>query len=335
MQTRSVTPNEAGQRLDKLLTKILNQAPKSFIYKMLRKKNITLNGKKADGSEKLAIGDEITLWLSDETIDKFSQNTILRVRSHLDILYEDRDILVINKPVGTLSQKAVPSDISVNEEIISYMLDTHQVTEADLKSFRPAACHRLDRNTSGVLIAGKSLQGLQDMSQLIRQRRVGKYYCCLVCGHVEKGAAIQGYLIKDPAQNKVRIIPEGGNSGDYIKTIYEPLASNGTMTLLWVQLITGRSHQIRAHLAATGHPIAGDPKYGNEAQNRRLFHAYHLKYQLLHCIQMTMPKDTLRLREISGMTFRAPLPGKFTDILRGENITDKVDSHGNLEFKRP
>ena len=122
---------------------------------------------------------------------------------------------------------------------------------------------------------------------------------------------------------------------DYIKTVYEPLASNGQMTLLWVHLITGRSHQIRAHLAAAGHPIAGDPKYGNPRENHRLYEKYHLKYQLLHCIQMTMPKDTLRLTKISGKTFRAPLPRKFTDLLLGEKITDKVDCHGNLEFKRP
>lgn len=335
MQTRCVTPNEAGQRLDKLLTKILNQAPKSFIYKMLRKKNITLNGKKADGSEKLSVGDQITLWLADETIDKFSQNTISRVRVHLDILYEDPDILVINKPAGVLSQKAAAQDISVNEEIISYMLDSGQAVEEDFKSFRPAACHRLDRNTSGVLIAGKSMQGLQDMSQLIRERQVGKYYCCLVCGHVAKGTVIEGYLVKDPVKNKVLVLESGNSMSDYIKTVYEPLASNGQMTLLWVHLITGRSHQIRAHLAAAGHPIAGDPKYGNPRENHRLYEKYHLKYQLLHCIQMTMPKDTLRLTKISGKTFRAPLPRKFTDLLLGEKITDKVDCHGNLEFKRP
>ncbi len=335
MQTRSVTPNESGQRLDKLLTKILNQAPKSFIYKMLRKKNITLNGKKADGSEKLSVGDEITLWLSDETIDKFSQNTITRVQTHLDILYEDPDILVINKPVGILSQKAAPQDISVNEEILSYMLDSGQAAEEDFKSFRPAACHRLDRNTSGVLIAGKSMQGLQDMSQLIRERKVGKYYCCLVCGQVNKGASVEGYLVKDPEKNMVRVLTEGSSRSDYIKTVYEPLTSNGQMSLLWVHLITGRSHQIRAHLASVGHPIAGDPKYGNPRENHRLFEKYRLKYQLLHCIQMTMPTDTLRLTKISGKTFTAPLSGKFKDILLGDKITDKVDKYGNLEFKRP
>lgn len=324
MQSRKVTPNEAGQRLDKLLAKLLNKAPKSFIYKMLRKKNITLNDKKADGSEKLSVGDEIKLWLADETIDKFSGSIIEIVRDHLDIIYEDEDILVINKAPGVLSQKAAAGDVSVNEELLSYMLRTGQSTLEEFKSFKPSVCHRLDRNTSGILIAGKTMQGLQDMAQLIRERRVGKYYCCLVHGQVTKGENICGYLVKDEAANKVTVTKEKGAGSDFIETHYEPLASNGKLTLLWVHLITGRSHQIRAHLASVGHAIAGDGKYGDPGDNRYLYSKYHLKYQLLHCIQMTMPEDTLRLRAISGKTFRAPLPSLFECILRQEKITDSA-----------
>lgn len=134
MQMRSVTPNEAGQRLDKLLFKLLYKAPKSFVYKMLRKKNITLNNKKADGSEKLSVGDEIRLWLSDETIEKFSKRELELVADHLDILFENKDILVINKAVGALSQKAAPDDVSVNEEIVSYMLRTKRRPRMILKA---------------------------------------------------------------------------------------------------------------------------------------------------------------------------------------------------------
>ncbi len=334
MQSRRVTQNEAGQRLDKLLVKVLSKAPKSFIYKMLRKKNITLNDKKADGSEKLSVGDEIKLWLSDETMDKFSGNPIELVRDHLDIIYEDKDIIVINKAAGALSQKAAPGDVSVNEELLSYMVRTKQAVPEDFKSFRPSVCHRLDRNTSGVLIAGKTMQGLQDMSELIRERKVGKYYCCLVHGDVRSGAKIKGYLVKDEKRNTVVVTQEKSAGSDFIETHYEPVGGNGKMTLLWVHLITGRSHQIRAHLASVGHAIAGDGKYGHPGDNRYFYSKYHLKYQLLHCVQMTMPKDTLRLFEISGATFRAPLPPLFTCILQQEKITDKVDNYGNLEFKR-
>lgn len=335
MQSRCVTPNEAGQRLDKLLVKLLNKAPKSFIYKMLRKKNITLNDKKADGSEKLAVGDTIKLWLADDTIAKFSEDQeVPVVPDHLEIIYEDDDILVVNKPAGVLSQKAAPEDVSINEEIISHMLRTGQMTRESLRSFHPSVCHRLDRNTSGLLIAGKSLAGLQDMAELIRSRDLGKYYCCLVSGRVEGAETIRGYLTKDEEKNQVYISAEKTNGSDYIETRYEPLATNGELTLLWVHLITGRSHQIRAHLASIGHAIAGDGKYGNRTVNTRLYDKYHLKHQLLHCIQLTMPKDTLRLAAISGKSFRAPLPPVFAWILREEKITDKVDAHGNLEFKR-
>ncbi len=339
MQSRCVTPNEAGQRLDKLLVKVLNKAPKSFIYKMLRKKNITLNDKKADGSEKLAVGDTIKLWLSEDTIAKFSEenaalDAVMAVKDALDIIYEDKNILVINKPSGVLSQKAAPEDVSVNEEVISYMLRTGQLRREELGSFRPAVCHRLDRNTSGLLVAGKSLAGLQDMAQLIRSRELGKYYCCLVHGVVKEKTVIRGYLTKDDLHNRVYISQEKTAGGDFIETRYEPVATNGKQTLLWVHLITGRSHQIRAHLASIGHAIAGDSKYGDKPDNKYLFEKYHLKYQLLHCVQLVMPKDTLRLDGLSGKVFRAPLPSLFTCILREEKITDKVDDHGNLEFKR-
>ena len=334
MQSRTVSPNEAGQRLDKLLSKILNLAPKSFIYKMLRKKNITLNNKKADGSEKVAFGDEIRLWLSDETIEKFSDNPVTIVRDALDILYEDQDILVINKKAGALSQKASAKDVSVNEELISYMIHSDQASPEDFKTFRPSVCHRLDRNTSGVLIAGKTMTGLQDMATLIRERKVKKYYCCLVRGWVKEKAVIEGWLVKDKDSNQVTVTKRPGPGSDYIKTSYEPLATNGNHTLLWVQLFTGRSHQIRAHLASIGHGIIGDPKYGDKDMNHYFYEKYHLKYQLLNSIQMTMPKDTLRLTAISGMVFRAPLPPLFTKILQEEKITDRVDNYGNLEFKR-
>ena len=165
MQKFIVTPNEAGQRLDKLLFKYLNLAPKSFIYKMLRKKNITLNHKKCDGSEKTSVGDEVSLWLSDETIDKFRETKYFtRVPIHFKVIFEDEDILAVNKPAGLLSQKAKPEDISVNEEAISYLLENQVITEKSLEVFKPSVCHRLDRNTSGLLIAGECLSVSENMA---------------------------------------------------------------------------------------------------------------------------------------------------------------------------
>ena len=168
MKLLTVTEREAGQRLDKMLAKYLNLAGKGFIYKMIRKKNITLNGRRCDGSEKLEEGDQIRLFLSDETIGRFSSVPVQPVKkTSLDVIYEDENILLINKPCGMLSQKAAESDVSLVEYITAYLLETGAMTEEDLKTFRPSVCNRLDRNTSGIVIAGKTLGGLQAMGAVL------------------------------------------------------------------------------------------------------------------------------------------------------------------------
>lgn len=311
MQKFIVTPNEAGQRLDKLLFKYLNLAPKSFIYKMLRKKNITLNHKKCDGSEKTAVGDEVSLWLADETIEKFRETKqFARVPRHFEVIFEDEDLLAVNKPAGLLSQKAKPEDISVNEEAVSYLLEKHAITEKSLEVFKPSVCHRLDRNTSGLLIVGKSLSGLQHMSEILKERTAKKYYLCLVEGVIQSPKHIRGYLIKDEKTNRATVSGQPVSGGHHIETSYEPLGNNGYQTLLKVELITGRTHQIRAHLASEGHGIVGDGKYGSEKVNDYFRRHYHLKHQLLHSWRM----------EFDGRCLTAPLWPEFESILRGEHL---------------
>ena len=311
MQKFMVTPNEAGQRLDKLLFKYLNQAPKSFVYKMLRKKNIKKKKKKCDGSEKTAVGDEVTFWLSDDTIEKFRESrSFHRVESHFKVVFEDEDILAVNKPSGLLSQKAAPEDISVNEEAISYLLDHGVLTEKSLEVFRPSVCHRLDRNTSGLIIVGKSLAGLQRMSEVLKERTAKKYYLCLVEGVIRENAHIRGYLIKDGITNRVRVSEKEISGGHRIETCYEPVGDNGEYTLLKVELITGRTHQIRAHLAADGHAIVGDGKYGTEKINDIFRRRYHLKHQLLHSWRMS----------VDGREMTAPVWPEFEKILKGEHL---------------
>ena len=163
MKEFQITENEAGQRFDKYLAKLLRNAPKSFFYKMLRKKNITLNGRKATGNEKLNTGDQIRLFLSDETFSKFSQQEqTARAVTDLDIIYEDTDILLINKPAGMLSQPDDTKEPSMVEYLIGYLLQNGSLTEENLRTFHPSVCNRLDKNTSGVIAAGKSLAGLQE-----------------------------------------------------------------------------------------------------------------------------------------------------------------------------
>ena len=315
MQSIIVSKNEANQRLDKLLAKYLNKAPKSFLYKMLRKKNITLNGKKADGSEKLVESDEIKLFLAEETIVKFSEVLVEEVEERIQIIYEDENILLINKEVGMLSQKAEKSDVSLVECIITYLLQSNQLTREELRSFKPSICNRLDRNTSGLVVAGKTLIGLQTMAELFKERTIDKYYHCIVKGKVDQQQRIEGFLYKDEKTNKVSITNHALEGADPIATEYLPLKTNGTYTLLQVKLITGKTHQIRAHLQSIGHPIIGDFKYGNRGVNEQMKKQFSLENQLLHAYCLRFPKVEGACSNLSGKEFIAARPVLFEKIV--------------------
>ena len=310
MQELHVTANEAGQRLDKLLAKFLNQAPKSFLYKMMRKKNIVLNGKKCTGNEKLKQGDSIKLFFSDETIEKFSAGTYVTPKKEkinmLPIIYEDEQVLLMNKPVGVLSQKAKDSDVSAVEILINYLIETNQLSKEQFRTFHPSICNRLDRNTSGILVAGKTLPALQEMNRFFKERTIAKYYRCLVKGRVIKNEDyIKGYLVKDQKTNKVSITKKKTEEGVPIETEYCVIQSNDEVSLLEVHLITGKTHQIRAHLASIGHPIIGDMKYGDEKVNKKNYEEHKVTHQLLHAYRMEFP---------DGRTFCAQVPDIFAKL---------------------
>ncbi len=354
-----VSQNEAGQRLDKLLSKYMDTAPKSFFYKMLRKKNITLNGKKAEGRELVAEGDEIRLFLSEETIAGFqsekkaitvSKDTkssekvtgpIPLLKEH-EIVFEGKHLLIVNKPAGELSQKAKKDDISINERIVEYLKVTQSI---GLDSFTPGVCNRLDRNTTGLLLAGKSLAGLQEAAELLKNRALHKYYLCIVAGKAEKQRHLIGYLKKDEKTNTVDVVSEetlkrrGLNPGEYdkIETELIPLVTNGGSTLLAIQLITGKTHQIRAHLASIGLPLLGDTKYtGNQGEvaNRltNLNRSLHLKYQLLHAYLLQFPALSGALSEVSEKIITVEPPAKFART--AEELFGKEEwKHAIMEFK--
>ncbi|MCD7744537.1 MAG: RluA family pseudouridine synthase [Lachnospiraceae bacterium] len=342
----TVTGGEAGQRLDKLLSRYMRSAPKSFFYKMLRKKNITLNGKKAAGNEIVQSGDCLKLFLSDETYEKFGgigigcspeeeptetisgpsaagRVPVLEpgVRPP-ELLYQDAHILLFNKPVGMLSQKASPGDVSLVEYLNAYLQSSGCMTADQMRLVRPAVCNRLDRNTSGIVVAGISLAGLQTMNRLLKERSIRKYYRCVVCGEMHGGGHLYGYLKKDEKTNTVTVVnrtPYGvrdgaADGGRPIETSYQVLACENGLSLLEVHLITGRSHQIRAHLASIGHPILGDPKYGNREANRKYRRSCNVTGQLLHAYRLEFPDIDGELSYLSGKKFCAPLPEVFARL---------------------
>lgn len=307
MKEVQIEKNESGQRFDKFLQKYLKEATKGFIYKMLRKKNICLNGNKAAGNEMLRQGDIVTIYFSDETLSKFRGEAEEKRYpvTELDIVYEDSEIALINKKVGMLSQKARPEDVSLAEYFPGYLQEKGEWQPGG--AFTPGICNRLDRNTSGLVIGGKSLAGLQKMSELLRERTMDKYYVTIVEGVMRKPSFLKGYLAKDEVDNKVTIFEEDGKGRSYIETGYEPLCNNGEYTYLRVHLITGKTHQIRGHLSSIGHPVLGDIKYGG--------HSYHgLRSYLLHASEIVFPKLEEPFTSISEKKFVALPPQKFLNI---------------------
>ena len=301
MRNIIIGKNEDGTRLDRLLEKYLKEANKSFVYKMLRKKNITLNDKKACGNEKLKIGDEIKLWLSEETIEKFSnkeseyfsktKNMKNRENISFDlerIVYEDEDILLYNKPSGLLSQKADKIDISLNELFIDYLLKSRQINENDLRTFKPSICNRIDRNTSGLVILGKNVKALQTMNKIIQDRSVQKYYICVVKGKLTGKRYIKAWLYKDEKTNKVIVRENEFKSAKYIETEYESIYADENKSI--------------------GHEILGDVKYSKSKDK-------NLRYQLLHSYELIFPvlEDFPKL---SKHSYIAKVPGIYEDIVK-------------------
>ncbi len=336
MQEVIIHTNQAGQRLDKFLHKYLPLAENGFLYKMLRKKNIVLNGKKAEGREILEMGDIVQFYFSEETFAKFSgKEDGCEYREAFDrlkdsaaptVLFEDENVLFLDKPAGLLTQKAKADDISVNEWMIGYLLHSGAITAGELNSFHPSVCNRLDRNTSGLVLCGKSLQGSQYLSQIIKERSIRKYYLTICRGILLGPQMLEGYLVKDNRTNKVTIQMHSQDRSAAVKTFYRPLAvsRDHSYTLLEVELITGKTHQIRAHLAGCGHPLIGDGKYGDASTNLFFRKKYGLGAQLLHACRITLP---------DGREYEAPIPEKFLAVMEGLGMDAKglTEKPGNFQ----
>lgn len=327
MQEIKITASEQNQRLDKFLLKYLNKANKSFVYKMLRKKNIKLNGKKAEGNELLKIDDSVKLFLSDETIDNFREIKKIKTSNKaLVVIYEDENVLVVNKPQGVIIHPdgSEKTDTMI-DRVLSHLVNNGSYNPEDSLGFTPAICNRLDLNTSGVIIVGKNLNTVQRLNYLFKNKQVDKYYTCIVVGKVSKGGTILGKHFKNGKTNEVKILSHKVKNDELkeVETRYEVEKSNDKYSLLKVNLITGKSHQIRASLMNIGHPIVGDRKYGDETTNMIYRRKYGINNQLLHAKSLEIFDEDGFLSYLNGKEFIASVPNNFikvyNDVFRSDN----------------
>lgn len=327
MITRTVTHSEGGKRLHRYLRSLLPNIPLGQVYKMIDQGQVRVNGKRKKQDYELAAGDELTLFMEEAAFKQGSggpekKPKFAGINTQIDVVHEDEELLVVNKPVGLLTH---PDQTEQRDTLITRVhAYLYKRGELDSRLFQPATANRLDRNTSGLVLIGKTAGMLHQLNQWIQKREMSKFYVTIVEGQVKGGATIAGALLRDESSNVTRVVKPssvgtgtkpadsehqatgGGKSEEKAaETKYRALQVGDGYTLVEVELISGRTHQIRTHFQSIGHPLLGDIKYGGKA-------VAGVNHQLLHATRIVMP---------DGKTFTAPLPQQFRSILRRVGIS--------------
>ena len=314
-----ITENEENQRLDRFLKKLFKNASLSHIYKMIRK-DVKLNGKRTDIETLLAKGDELAIYVTEEEAKVFQERkTAGHSKKQFRIAYEDENVIIVEKLFGLLihGDKKEKKNTLANQ-VAGYLADKGEYMPGRERTFVPSPVNRLDRNTTGLVIFGKNNRSLQSLNQMIRERDfVRKYYLTIVHGEMKKSLQLKDKMEKDESANIVKVTDLGTEGGKVMETIARPLFAAKGYTLVEVELVTGRTHQIRAHLAKAGFPVIGDVKYAPKdirGRNRKIEQDFKLTTQLLHAYRICFDDGIKPLEYMKGMEIKADLPDNFKAV---------------------
>lgn len=306
MRELLIQANDAGQRLDKFLTKAVPRLPQSLMYKYLRTKRIKVNGRRGEISLRLQQGDQVQLYVNDEFFEDAAPMDFLHAAQELNLLYEDENLLIADKEQGLCVHEDNDHTVdTLMNRILRYLYEKGEYDPRQELSFTPALANRIDRNTGGIVLAAKNAEALRILNEAIRERQIRKFYLCVVDGIPQPPeATLTAYLKRDANASTVQVLDRPAPGARTIVTRYQMLRHSQRNSLLEVELLTGRTHQIRAHMAHIGHPLLGDGKYGVGRLNRE----YGLRWQLLYAyrIQFRFPEGDHLLSYLNGREFTVP-----------------------------